>query len=145
MKKALVLVELLIALAVLGCSKDYSPYSYSNESTIYSETNKINFRELLVILKPYLMVDNQKKYILTVVEEKFKIKPQIIIKMGDKVDEIIKFLKEDKSIRFLVLASSTDSDPGPIIKSLSKKMNDLSVPLVIIPGLISEKEIDNLI
>jgi len=51
----------------------------------------------------------------TVVEEKFKIKPQIIIKMGDKVDEIIKFL------------------------------NDLPVPLVIIPGLISEKEIDNLI
>jgi hypothetical protein len=81
----------------------------------------------------------------TVVEEKFKIKPQIIIKMGDKVGEIIKFLKEDKSVRFLVLASSIDSDPGPIIKSLSKKMNDLSVPLVIIPGLISEKEIDNLI
>ncbi|MCX7337127.1 MAG: universal stress protein [Pelagibacterales bacterium] len=80
-----------------------------------------------------------------VVEEKFKIKPQIIIKMGDKVDEIIKFLKEDKSIRFLILASSIDSDPGPIIKSLSKKMNDLPVPLVIIPGLISEKELDNLI
>ena len=81
-----------------------------------------------------------------VVEEKFKIKPKIIIKMGDKVDEIIKFLKEDKTIRFLVLASSIDNDnPGPIIKSLSKKMNDLSVPLVIIPGLISEKELDNLI
>ena len=81
----------------------------------------------------------------TIVEEKFKIKPQIIIKLGDKVDEIIKFLKEDNSIRFLVLASSADSDPGPIIKSLSKKMNDLPIPLVIIPGLISEKELDNLI
>ena len=82
---------------------------------------------------------------VVVCQEKFKIKPQIIIKMGDKVDEIIKFLKEDKSIRFLILASSIDSDPGPIIKSLSKKMNDLPVPLVIIPGLISEKELDNLI
>lgn len=82
----------------------------------------------------------------TLVEDKFKIKPQIIIKMGDKVDEIIKFLREDKSIRFLVLASSIDGDnPGPIIKSLLKKMNDLSVPLLIIPGLISEKELDNLI
>jgi hypothetical protein len=81
-----------------------------------------------------------------VVEEKFKIKPKIIIKMGDKVDEIIKFLKEDKTIRSLILASSIDNDnPGPIIKSLSKKMNDLPVPLVIIPGLISEKELDNLI
>jgi transposase-like protein len=81
-----------------------------------------------------------------VVEEKFKIKPKIIIKMGDKVDEIIKFLKEDKTIRSLVLASSIENDnPGPIIKSLSKKMNDLPVPLVIIPGLISEKELDNLI
>ncbi|MEY3962462.1 MAG: hypothetical protein RLZ08_841, partial [Pseudomonadota bacterium] len=28
---------------------------------------------------------------------------------------------------------------------LSKKMNDLPVPLVIIPGGISEKELDNLI
>jgi hypothetical protein len=81
----------------------------------------------------------------TVVEEKFKIKPQIIIKMGDKVDEIIKLLKEDSSIRFLVLASSIDTDPGPIIKSLSKKMNDLPVPLVVIPGHISENELDNLI
>jgi hypothetical protein len=45
-----------------------------------------------------------------------------------------------------VLASSIENDnPGPIIKSLSKKMNDLPVPLVIIPGLISEKELDNLI
>ena len=71
---------------------------------------------------------------------------QDIIKMGDKVDEIIKFLKEDKTIRSLVLASSIENDnPGPIIKSLSKKMNDLPVPLVIIPGLISEKELDNLI
>ncbi|NOU45473.1 MAG: hypothetical protein HOO86_00240 [Bacteroidales bacterium] len=65
MKKILATVGLLIALVIMGCSKDNSPYSYPNESTIYSETNKINFRELLVILKPYTMVDNQKKYILT--------------------------------------------------------------------------------
>jgi hypothetical protein len=80
------------------------------------------------------------------VEEKFKIKPQIVIKMGDKVDEIIKFLKEDESIRFLVLASSNVSDdPGPIIKILSKKMSNLPVPLVIIPGSVTETELDNLI
>ena len=54
------------------------------------------------------------------------------------------FFKKSLSICILPLYSKNILSLS-IIKSLSKKMNDLSVPLVIIPGLISEKELDNLI
>ena len=55
-------------------------------------------------------------------------------------------MKEDKDIRFLVLATSVEGeDPGPIIKSLmTSKMKDLSIPIVLVPGSIDEKEIDSI-
>ena len=53
-------------------------------------------------------------------------------------------MKEDKDIRFLVLATSGDGEnPGPVIKSLlSSKMRDLSIPIVLVPGSMDEKDID---
>ena len=79
-----------------------------------------------------------------IIEDKFNIDTEIIIKLGKKKDEIIKILKEDKDIRFLVLATSDDGEnPGPIIKSLlSSKMRDLSIPIVLVPGSMDEKDID---
>jgi len=80
------------------------------------------------------------------IEQKFKIKPEIIIRLGNVVDEIIKLIKNDKEIRFLVLASSLDNDnPGPIIKSISKRTNHLSVPLVIVPASLTEEDIESII
>jgi hypothetical protein len=56
----------LISLSLIGCTTDTnSPYSYSNESTIYSDTKTTQFKELVIIIKPYILVDNQKKYIVT--------------------------------------------------------------------------------
>jgi len=68
-----------IVFILLGCNReDYSPYSYSNEATIYSETNNTMFRELLVILKPYIEFNDQKKYIIT------DIISNVVIKINDK-------------------------------------------------------------
>lgn len=51
---------------LLSCSKeDYYPFPYSNESTIYSESDDTRFREFLIILKPYIEVNNEKKYLVT--------------------------------------------------------------------------------
>ena len=67
--------------------------------------------------------------------------------MGKRDDEIIKVLTEDNDIRFLVLATSEEGEnPGPIIKSLlSSKMKDLSIPVVLVPGSMSEKDIDSIV
>ena len=79
-----------------------------------------------------------------VIKNKFNIDTEIIIKLGNRKDEILKLLKEDKNIRFLVLATSGDGEnPGPIIKSLlSSKMRDLSIPIVLVPGSMNEKDIN---
>ena len=81
---------------------------------------------------------------MQIIKDKFNIDTEIIIKLGNKKDEILKILKEDKDIRFLVLATTGDGEnPGPIIKSLlSSKMRDLSIPIVLVPGSMDEKDID---
>lgn len=70
---------IIIALLFVACGKqDYSPYTYSNEGGIYSSIEKIKFREILFTLKPYTMVGNKKKY---VVSDSIK---NIVVKINDK-------------------------------------------------------------
>ena len=78
------------------------------------------------------------------IKSRFGIESEVIIKMGDRCEELLKLVEEDKNIRFLVLASSANNEePGPLIKALTgKKIKDLFIPMVIIPGSLSEKEID---
>ena len=80
------------------------------------------------------------------IKEKYAIETEIILKLGKRLNELVKLLKEDEDIRFLVLATSVEGeDPGPIIKSLmTSKMKDLSIPIVLVPGSIDEKEIDSI-
>ena len=78
-KKTVAIIFSGILLILLGCNReDYSPYSYSNEATIYSETNKTMFRELLVILRPYIEYNSQKKYIV------IDSISNVVIKINDK-------------------------------------------------------------
>jgi len=81
------------------------------------------------------------------IKSQFDIESDIIIKIGDRVDELLKLVEEDQSIRFLVLASSENSeDPGPLIKILTgKKIKNLNVPLLLIPGSLSKKDIDSIV
>lgn len=78
------------------------------------------------------------------IKERFKIDSEIIIKIGNRPEEVVKLLNQDQDIRFLVLASAPNSDdPGPIIKALTgKKIKELSIPIVIVPGSLQEKDID---
>ena len=78
------------------------------------------------------------------IRDRFKIDSEIIIKIGNRAEQVLKLLKEGQDIRFLILASASNSeDPGPIIKALtSKKIKELSIPIVIVPGSLEEKDID---
>ena len=74
-------------------------------------------------------------------KRRFKIDSEIIIKIGNRPEEVVKLLNQDQDIRFLVLASAPNSDdPGPIIKALTgKKIKELSIPIVIVPGKFTRK------
>jgi hypothetical protein len=70
--------------------------------------------------------------------------PATHIREGKSRDELIKLLNEDKSISVLVLGSASGSEgPGPLVTAFAGKLgNQLRVPLTIVPGALSEAEID---
>ena len=52
-------------LASVMIVSDFSPYSYVNESTIYSNSKTTLFREFLLIIDPFVMIGNEKKFIVS--------------------------------------------------------------------------------
>ena len=60
-----ILFVFMIVLFIICSKEDYSPYSYSNESTIYSDTKTNQFRELVLIIDPYILIGGEKKFIVT--------------------------------------------------------------------------------
>jgi nucleotide-binding universal stress UspA family protein len=69
--------------------------------------------------------------------------PIFYIREGNRRDEVIKQVHKDPTISFLVLGAATGRDgPGPLVTSLTgRSVGQLRVPIVIIPGNMSEDEI----
>jgi nucleotide-binding universal stress UspA family protein len=70
--------------------------------------------------------------------------PSIHIREGKSRDELLQLLAEDRSISVLVLASASTGDgPGPLVTALAGKAGrQLRIPLTIVPGALTEAEID---
>lgn len=69
--------------------------------------------------------------------------PSIYIREGKSRDELIKLVTEDHSLCVLVLgASSSREGPGPLVTAFTRAGNGLRIPLTIVPGSLSEAEID---
>ncbi len=70
--------------------------------------------------------------------------PILLVREGVPRDELLALLAEDPRISILVLAASTDSSgPGPLISALAGRYaSRLHVPMTIVPGGMSEEELD---
>lgn len=70
--------------------------------------------------------------------------PMLIIREGHPAEELLALLEEDPRISILVLATATGGKgPGPLITALTGKLTHrLSVPLTIVPGGMSEEELE---
>ena len=70
--------------------------------------------------------------------------PSIYIREGKSRDELAKLLTEDRSISVLVLGSASGGEgPGPLVTAFTGKSGgQLRVPLTIVPGGLTEAEID---
>ena len=72
--------------------------------------------------------------------------PILFIREGDRRDELLALLAEEPSISILVLAAGVGPDgPGPLTSSLTGKMiSRLRVPLTIVPGNLTDAQIEAL-
>jgi nucleotide-binding universal stress UspA family protein len=74
------------------------------------------------------------------------IQPNLVVRQGPRSEQIIQLIEEDEDISFLVLAASSSSDgPGPLVSTLAAKSSGtFPVPIVIVPGAMTDDEIEAL-
>jgi hypothetical protein len=72
--------------------------------------------------------------------------PVLYFREGDRRDEVMKLIDEEPSISILVLGASTGpKGPGPLVQALtSKYVGKLRVPITIVPGQLTNDEIDHI-
>jgi nucleotide-binding universal stress UspA family protein len=70
--------------------------------------------------------------------------PILLIREGTPRDELLALLEEDPRISILVLAAAAGgSGPGPLISALAGRYAaKLAVPMTIVPGSLSDTELD---
>ena len=72
--------------------------------------------------------------------------PVLYIREGSRKEEVLKMLREEPGISILVLAAATGGKgPGPLVTALTgKQVNQLRVPVTVVPGKLSPDEIDKI-
>jgi nucleotide-binding universal stress UspA family protein len=73
------------------------------------------------------------------------IMPQRVIREGEKVQELLNLIEDDEDIALLVLAAAVSKEgPGPLVSSLSKNAGDFPIPIAIVPGHLSDADLDSM-
>lgn len=72
--------------------------------------------------------------------------PELFLREGDTREELFKLVQEDDGISVVVLAAGTSKEgPGPLVEALTgKHAGKLRAPVTIVPGDLSDEEIDGL-
>ena len=71
--------------------------------------------------------------------------PELIIREGDPIDEIIAQIKSDPEIGVLVLGAGVDNKgPGPLVSQMSRSAGTLPVPVTIVPGDLSKEKLEEI-
>jgi nucleotide-binding universal stress UspA family protein len=69
--------------------------------------------------------------------------PDRVIREGNTADEIVKLIEEDADIGILVLAAGTGKEgPGPLVSHVGKNAGTFPIPVAIVPGHLSDDELD---
>lgn len=75
--------------------------------------------------------------------DKQGVEPELIIREGEPVPEILAQVREDPQIGVLVLGAGIDKKgPGPLVSQMSRASGELPVPLTIVPGDLSKEQLE---
>ena len=74
-------------------------------------------------------------------------KPRTFVRKGILHEELFNLIDKEKAIRVLVLGVSTEhGNPGPLINYvINKGSNECRVPITIVPGNLTDEQIDALV
>jgi nucleotide-binding universal stress UspA family protein len=70
--------------------------------------------------------------------------PTIEVRVGEGRKVILEYLAEHTEVAALVLSAAAEGNPGPLVTHFSNCAGTLSCPLFIVPGALSDEEIDRL-
>ncbi|MEO9514222.1 MAG: universal stress protein [Paracoccaceae bacterium] len=69
--------------------------------------------------------------------------PELIIREGQPLDEIVEHIRQDSDIGVLVLGAGTGKKgPGPLVTQLSRNSGALPIPITIVPGDLSKEKLE---
>jgi len=75
--------------------------------------------------------------------DKQGVDPELVIREGVPVDEIIAQVLDDPEVGVLVLGAATDrKGPGPLVTQLTKNSGSLPIPITIVPGDLSKERLE---
>jgi hypothetical protein len=63
--------------------------------------------------------------------------------VGVTADEILGLIEDDEDIAILVLAAAQSKEgPGPLVSGIGAVAGDYPIPVAIVPGHLSDEELD---
>jgi nucleotide-binding universal stress UspA family protein len=75
--------------------------------------------------------------------DKQGINPELVVREGDPVAEILAQVRDDTEIGVLVLGAGSDkSGPGPLVTQMSRNAGTLPIPITIVPGDMSKERLE---
>ncbi|MRU16006.1 universal stress protein [Roseovarius sp. A21] len=75
--------------------------------------------------------------------DKQGVDPELVIREGEPVSEIIAQVQDDPEVGVLVLGAGTGKKgPGPLVTQLSRNAGDLPIPVTIVPGDLSKERLE---
>ena len=75
--------------------------------------------------------------------DKQGVDPELVIREGDPVEQILAQRRDDDEVGVLVLGASSDKKgPGPLVTQLTKNSGTLDIPITIVPGELSKERLE---
>lgn len=75
--------------------------------------------------------------------DKHGIRPELVIREGEAVSEVLAQLRDDPQIGVLVLGAGSDkAGPGPLVSHLTRHSAALPCPVTIVPGEMSKDRLE---
>ncbi len=75
--------------------------------------------------------------------DKEGVEPELVIREGEKAEQVLAQINEDKEVAILILGAGTSgSDPGPLVTQLvARGGGNMPVPITVVPGSMNKEAI----